>query len=125
MANPKGNPQNLRPFTSETAPKGRKNAGLSIIEWRNQLCDYAADEIESVLADPKAPAAKLIAAMEVQLALKGDRDARRDLCDYTNGKPRQEITQHVDGSIRTFADGETAADNLLASIRERFGINSG
>lgn len=92
MAVHKNSLENLkkaRRFTSETAPKGRKNAGLSVNEWRNQLADYSRDEIESVVNSPTAPASKLIAAQEIIQAIKGDTSSRRDLCDYTNGKPTQ------------------------------------
>ena len=77
----------LKPFTSDDARRGRKNAGLSINEWRNELADYAKDEIENVLTDHKAPAAKLIAAREMLQAVGGDFKAVEHVCDYTNHKP--------------------------------------
>jgi hypothetical protein len=89
-----------QPFTSETAPKGRKNAGLSVNEWRNQLAEYCKDEIDSVLQDPKAPAAKLIAAREIKDAIDGDKDARRDLCDYSNHKPTTNANVTGDFTLR-------------------------
>jgi len=45
------------------------------------------------------------------------------ICDRTNGKPKMEITQHVDGSIRSAAEGADTAAALLDQIRRRIGVD--
>lgn len=102
MAVPPESLANLRPkpWTSETAPKGRKNAGLSVNEWRNELVNWEPDEIESFIDSRRGPAAKQIAAREVLMAIAGDKDARRDVCDYTNGKPNQKSEVEQDTTVR-------------------------
>src|SRR5437868_5106680 len=82
---------NLRPipFTSETAPKGRKNMGLSINEWRNAMGDWTLQELMEVIEDERTSNSKAIAAQEVYQARCGKLEAIRQVCDYTNGKPNQ------------------------------------
>lgn len=57
---------------------------------------------------------------EVELRDEAANDFDRIL-DRTIGKPKQEVTQHVDGTLRTPAEGETAADTILARIADRLG----
>src|SRR5688572_5288098 len=49
----------------------------------------------------------------IELAKAGDLGAIREVFDRLFGKPRQEITKHVDGTIRTIVEGEDRADALL------------
>lgn len=125
MANNPNVRANLRPpWTSETAPKGRKNAGLSVTEWRNELAGWELDEIAELLryADASAAgtpqpgrprkitAAQIVAAREIMQAVGGDKDARRDLCDYTGNKPTStnvnlNETVHVRRTVVHVRDG--------------------
>lgn len=87
MANPNPNMSGLTPFTTETAPR-RKNAGLSINEWRNTMSDWSRADIEAIIADPKSKAAQIIAARECLAAMEGGLDAIRQVCDYSGNKPK-------------------------------------
>ncbi len=90
MANPKPDTSGLRPpWTSETAPKGRKNLGLSVNEWRNEMGTWPPDEIKSAIESPKATAVQIMAGVEILQALTGNLNAIAQACDYTNGKATQ------------------------------------
>lgn len=43
-------------------PSGRPSAGASIRDWINVMSDYTREQVENVLADPKASSAKKAAA---------------------------------------------------------------
>lgn len=131
MANTANNPNslaNLRPaWTPETAPRGRRNAGLSINEWRNELADKPRAEIEAVETDVNAPGAKLVAARELLQAIDGDKDARRDACDYTNGKPKQSVDVNTSGylSLKTPEERDAARDSIAMRLRALLKPGSG
>jgi hypothetical protein len=61
---------------------------------------------------------------EIELHDRSGDDFDRIL-DRTIGRPVQEVHQHVDGTLRTSADGEAAIDQLLAGVRDRLGAHSG
>lgn len=84
------------PWTSETTPKpqGRRNAGLSINEWRNEMASWSKDEITSAMSLPKTSAAQLIAGQELLDAIAGKTDARRDVSDYSGNKPTTTNINH-------------------------------
>lgn len=95
--------ENLRPpWTPETAPRsrGRKNAGLSVNEWRNELADKTRAEIVAVRDDASAPAAKVMAAVEALAAMDGGDKAIERVCDYTNGKPKQSVDVNTSGQLQ-------------------------
>lgn len=74
--------ENLTPFTPETAPKGRKNAGLSLIEWVNEMATWCKDEVEAVRDNEREPIIKRRAAERLL-----DTNDAWNVCDYTNHKP--------------------------------------
>lgn len=74
------------PWTKETAPKGRKNHGLSVNEWRNEMSEWARDEIEAVITNPRATSAQIQAAQEHLQAMAGNLDAIKQACEFTSGK---------------------------------------
>lgn len=74
-------------FTPDNAPKGRKNLGLAVNEWRNVLADYSRADLEAIIADPDAKASQVIAAQEVLQALNGDLNAIEQTCSFSNHKP--------------------------------------
>ena len=55
----------------------------------------------------------------IAMAKSGDLAAIREVFDRLFGKPRQEISQHVDGSIRSVIEGDDRAAALLDRIRAR------
>jgi len=57
---------------------------------------------------------------ELELYDRSGNDFDRIL-DRTVGKPKQETTITHDGAIRTTAEGETAADTIIARLRETLG----
>lgn len=57
---------------------------------------------------------------EVELHDRAGDDFDR-VMDRTEGRPRQEVTAHVDNSLRSEAEGEAAAAGLLAALKERSG----
>lgn len=57
---------------------------------------------------------------EIELHDRSGDDFDRIL-DRTVGKPKQETTITHDGAIRTTAEGETAADQVIARLREALG----
>lgn len=120
QGNPNPNMSGLTPFTSETAPKGRKNAGLSINEWRNAMAAYTRGAIEDILEDAGLPAAQLIAAREMLAAIAGDDKAVARVCDYTNGfaVATNNFNIHTD-EPKTESERAEARDSVLARIRSR------
>ena len=56
----------------------------------------------------------------IEMAKAGDLAAIREVFNRLFGKPKQEVTKHVDGSIRTIVDGDDRAAALLDRIRARF-----
>jgi hypothetical protein len=85
-------------------PAGRPPAGASFKEWLNVMADYKRNELLAVMADAKAPAAKLAAARTWLGATSRDRNsagvpiAGADvdrICDRTIGRPTQEIRQEI------------------------------
>lgn len=120
MANPKGNPQNLTPFTSETAPKGRTNLGLSVNEWRNVMADYTRADLDAIIADPGAKMAQVMAAQEMLAAGKGNLSAIEQACSFSNHKaPTKNENINHDDSPKTESERAEARDNVLARIRSR------
>lgn len=61
---------------------------------------------------------------EIELHDRAGDDFDR-ICDRTEGRPKQEITQHVDGTIRTPAEGADQAAIILDRIRGRVSPGSG
>lgn len=83
---------NLRPhWDSRTAPKGRKNAGLSIIEWINVMGEWTTDAITDVADDPATPHVQRVAARRLL-----DESDPWGIVDYTAGKPKQSVRLHED-----------------------------
>jgi hypothetical protein len=52
-------------------PRGRPAAGAVYIEWMNALADRGPAELEKIIADPKSPAAKIMAARDTLEAVTG------------------------------------------------------
>jgi hypothetical protein len=61
-----------------------------------------------------------ITAKLIEMAKGGDLAAIRAIFDRLFGKPKQEATKHVDGTIRTILEGDDRAAALLDRIRARF-----
>jgi hypothetical protein len=61
---------------------------------------------------------------EIELHDRAGADFDR-VCDRTEGKPTQRVDLKHEPSIRTTADGEAAADQLLDSIRAGLGADPG
>ena len=61
-----------------------------------------------------------ITAKLIEMAKAGDLAAIREVFDRLFGKAKQEVTKHVDGSIRTVVEGDDRAAALLDRIRARF-----
>ncbi len=102
MANPNPNLGNLRPaWTSETAPRqpGRKNAGLSLLEWVNEMASWRKDEVQCVADNENEPIIKRRAAE--RLLDKGD---AWNVVNQTNGsaiaRTQTEVTQRYVRTIR-------------------------
>jgi len=81
-------------------PKGRPKAGAVVAEWLDIMADWTIDELREVLADRKAPAAKVQAAIDWIASASEDKDAAGHLVmskhadrihDRTVGKPQQQV----------------------------------
>jgi hypothetical protein len=113
---------NLNPWTSETAPKGRKNAGLSLNEWRNALQDFCDEELQAILDDPKQPAKKKTAAREWLDGIAGNHNAITRICDYTNGKPKSDDKVTQDTTIRVIVEHVDAGNQDQIAKTSRLAI---
>jgi hypothetical protein len=61
-----------------------------------------------------------ITAKLIKMAKAGELAAIREIFDRLFGKPKQEVTKHVDEAIRTVIDGDDRAAALLDRVRARF-----
>jgi hypothetical protein len=107
-------------FTPETAPKGRKNLGLSVNEWRNEMADWPRERLSQIVTEPKAKVAQIMAAQELLKAIDGNLAAIAQACDYSNHRPltKSDVTHH-DAEPRTEPERAAARDSVLARIRGR------
>ncbi len=87
--------ENLRPFTSETAPKGRKNAGLSLLEHINAMADLSRQAVESIRDDESESIIKRRAAERLL-----DKDDVWSLVDHTHRRPSQSNNDTLDITLR-------------------------
>jgi hypothetical protein len=102
-------------------PKGRPSAGAAVVEWLNVMQEWKRSEVENVIADPKTPINKLIAARRwIEAIDKGDDFDR--VCDRTEGKPKQTHDLHLTNDIEP-ADGAAELNQIVARLRERVGVN--
>ena len=85
-------------------PHGRPAAGAAVVEWMNIFQDSPEAEIRKVADDQDASVNKRTAARRWLAAVKeagkdnperSSRDAASFVCDYTRGRPRQSIEQHL------------------------------
>lgn len=114
---------NLRPFVKGEPsgnPKGRPRtpAGLTLREWLNEMVDKTETQIREILEDPKASAAKIIAAQRVLNAMQDSAMYREKngelfrvgdtpgpaldfdrIMDRTEGKPAQTVNANVQGTM--------------------------
>lgn len=86
----------LRPFQPGESgnSSGRPNAGLSIIEWFNQMSSYSPAQLAAVLKDRSAPSSKIVAARQWINATAGKRgsDSATDrIIEHTAGKALQRV----------------------------------
>ena len=93
-----------------------------MVEWLNILQDSPEAEIREVADDPTAPVNKRTAARRWLAAVRkagerSSRDAASFVLDYTDGRPRQSIEQHVTTDT---AEARRAVDisRLTASEQE-------
>lgn len=102
-------------FTPETAPKGRKNAGLSMIEYMNAMAEWTRADVEEVKNDETAPLIKRRAADRLL-----DETDVWNVVEHTNHRPlnKSETTIH-DDTPRTEAERAAERDRVLARIRSR------
>ena len=75
-------------------PEGRPVAGASVREWFNQMAGWPMARIAAVANDLNAPAAKVAAAQRWLGAVEFGKEGREelaDICDRTEGKPKQQM----------------------------------
>ena len=96
---------NLRPvpFTRETAPKGRKNAGLSLIEQINRMATWPQDRLEKVRDDEKAPIIERRAAERLL-----DPEDAWQIVNHTHGTPKQTVEAITPPEQKVIDLGEVA-----------------
>lgn len=124
---PQTNPRslsNLKPFKPGESgnPNGRPPAGLSILEWLNQMESWTREQLESVLSDTSAPVSKLAAARSwLDATVRGytqggnpvaGNDFDRIL-DRTIGKPAQSVDVTSNGESVNLAPVKLDGDREL------------
>lgn len=95
MANPKGNPQNLKPF-----PKGVSGNPKGAKKKLPALDKLMAEVLGSIDDDGAKSEAKAILTALVNKAKKGDTRAAEILLDRGYGKPKEKL--EITEEIRTF-----------------------
>lgn len=83
-------------------PAGRKSYGAFVSEWMNSMAQWSLSQLEAVINDADAPAAKVAAAQRVRRAMLDDKLASEDFdrcCDRTTGKPNQTQTIRVEQRV--------------------------
>lgn len=106
MGAPKGNTngKQFQPGQSGN-PAGRPSAGMSVIEWWNQMREYTVEQLQAVANDESVAQLKRRAAREM-LDDKGHSLDR--ILDRTQGKPSQSMDITADATIRVrFADEDS------------------
>jgi len=114
-------------FTPETAPKGRKSAGLSALEHVNRMCGWTDEQLEQSAADKSLPRLERNAAKKIL-----DEREFWNIVHNTHGLPKQPIetitppaTKQIDlGELaeKFAAMGwapETMPDMLRAALEQR------
>lgn len=62
--------------------------------------------------------------VEIELHDRAGEDFDR-ICDRTDGRPTQRVDVKHDGTLRTNADGQAAADQILDRVAQRLGVAPG
>ena len=145
MANPKGNPDAVRPYQWKPGqsgnPAGRPKGGAVINEWLDILINANDYTLQSIIVDPSEPRAKRLAAHQlitadtrpIKYAATEDADGNTVLLpvgelrepgmafdrimDRTVGKPAQTILTGT-APARTIEDAMADLDRLLAENPE-------
>jgi hypothetical protein len=113
---------NLRPFTSETAPRngGRKNFGLSLIEHMNAMAEMSVQAVQAIKENETETIVRRRAAERVL-----DEKDVWNVVEHSHRRPRtQADVTHHDGVPRTESERAAARDSVLARIRGRISRTS-
>lgn len=87
--------KNLRPFTSETAPRGGvQSLGGAVRQALSAMRDMDQDELQALVDDRKTPAYRLIAAKRILAAIEQGADFDR-VVNTTDGMPTQRTEQET------------------------------
>lgn len=99
-------------------PGGSRTAGAYVSEWYNAMADWSAADLNAVLADASASAAKLAAARQWLNASEGNGSSVDRICDRTEGEPVKpikvssgsaEVRNYTEDELRALRDIQVAA----------------
>lgn len=115
---------NLQPWQPGQSgnPRGRPNAGASVIEWMNVMVEYNRFDLQAVIDDKEAPACKITAARRWLKAIDSAREDAEFVCDYSGNKPVNSNVNVNANADFTHDSADAKANSILA---RRMGQPSG